>query len=276
MSLAAVWGNHERPDHPSLWMAADSRISDGSDPLIDEGMKLFEVPVICRGLNANGFFDQPFDIRSVGMVAVGGSLVFQHVYGTMVAMLSNLIGVPGAGPTNANIAEFAAQLTTIYVRSLGASRPQGASLIEIAIGGISKIGKVEGFKIGPEIKTDGLIEFIPKQLDTRPGQVHFMGDKHDRARELCDEIRKRDEPGAPRERAALNVIRAFIDDPSIGSVGGEVQVGHTIGASFRRVVSVRPVEIGSPQARMALNAIDLASIDSVGPCLVAPMGMVTP
>jgi hypothetical protein len=40
--------------------------------------------------------------------------------------------------------------------------------------------------------------------------------------------------------------------------------------------SVRPVVMGKPQARMALNAIDLASIDRVGCCLIAPMATHTP
>ena len=92
MSLAAVWGNYEQPERPCLWMAADSRLSDASGPLIDQGMKLFEVPITCRGPGPSGFFDQPFVSRSVGMVAVGWSLVFHHVYATMVAMLSSLVG----------------------------------------------------------------------------------------------------------------------------------------------------------------------------------------
>ena len=257
-------------------MAADSRLSDADGLLIDEGMKLFEVPITCRSPGPGGFFDQPFVSRSVGMVAVGGSLVFQHVYGTMVTMLGSLVGQSGSGPTNADVAQFPARLTTIYVRRLGVFRPKNADLVGIAIGGISRAGEVEAFELVRRRMTDGSIEFVAERLDTSPGQVHFMGDQVGQARKACEEVELQDQPGAPKERAALNVIESFIEDPSIDSIGGEVQVGHTVGFSFRRMFSVRPLEMGKPQARMGLNAIDLAEISSVGPCQIAPMGMVTP
>jgi hypothetical protein len=52
MTLLAVWCAEER-----LWMASDSRLSDGGGPLIDEGVKIFELPVVCRAFSEQaGFF----------------------------------------------------------------------------------------------------------------------------------------------------------------------------------------------------------------------------
>jgi hypothetical protein len=275
MSLAAVWGNYENPEHPTVWMAADSRLSDATGLLIDAGMKLFEVPITCRGQGRSGFYDRVVSSRSIGMVAVGGSLVFQHVYGTMVAMLGSLVGEAGPGPTNADVAGFTARLTTAYVRKLGIFRPKSADRVEIAIGGVSAEGEIEAFAVSRN-ESDRRIEFLPEAIDLSPGQVTFMGDQVEQAARACKKVEQRNEPGAPKERAALNVIRAFVDDPDKKTIGGEIQVGCTIDPSFRRMFSVRPVEIGAPEARMSLNTIELADLALVGSYEVAPLGMVIP
>src|SRR5687767_9807743 len=88
MTLVAVWRNEEPT--PSLWMATDSRISDSSVRLIDEGIKLYEVPVVCTKAGSSGFFDTPFFATSIGLAGAGLSLVFQHVYGTLVPVLRSL------------------------------------------------------------------------------------------------------------------------------------------------------------------------------------------
>lgn len=211
------------------------------------------------------------------MVAVGSSsLVFQHVYGTIVPILSSLIGESGPGPSNADVAGLIGKVTTRYARSLGERRPQGASQVAIAVGGVSSAGEVEAFELTSRQGENGQIEFVPEVVDLIPGQAHFIGYQVERARSLCAEIARRNEPGAPRERAALNVIQAYIDDPDVKSVGGEVQIGFTMGASFHRVASVRPIEAGAPPACRLLNSIDLESFNHVGPCAIGIHGMVSP
>lgn len=54
MTLAAVWCSYENAAAPVLWMASDSRISAEKDRLIDEGVKVFEIPVVCRGAGPDG------------------------------------------------------------------------------------------------------------------------------------------------------------------------------------------------------------------------------
>ena len=71
MTLAAVWCSYEDPEAPCLWMASDSRISDGLGTLIDEGIKLYEVPVVCRQPGTAGFFDRLSFATAIGMVGAG-------------------------------------------------------------------------------------------------------------------------------------------------------------------------------------------------------------
>src|SRR5689334_10826500 len=80
-------------------------------------------PSVCRRPGPGGFFDTPYFASAIGMVGAGGSLVYQHVYGTVVPILSNLIHPEGAVPSTAELASVVDRVTTTYVRSLGRVRP---------------------------------------------------------------------------------------------------------------------------------------------------------
>jgi hypothetical protein len=49
MTLLVTWISSEQGNE-RLWMASDSSLSDGGGTLIDQGVKLFELPIICRAL----------------------------------------------------------------------------------------------------------------------------------------------------------------------------------------------------------------------------------
>jgi hypothetical protein len=276
MTLAAVWCSYETPGSPTLWMASDSRISDARGRVIDEGIKLYEVPVVCRRPNATGFFDVPYIASAIGMVGAGGSLVYQHVYGTLVPVLGNLIHPEGAVPSTQDLASVVDRVTTTYVRSLGQVRPDEAMRITILVGGQTPGRPPEAYRLAPRIGAEGMVEYPPESLTLSPTDVHFIGSHIDQAQALWEEFVERDEPGASRHRAALNVIRALIDDPQAETIGGEVQIGHLVGPAFRRVASVVPVPDGAPEARMLLNSIDLADLQPVGPCAIGLQGMISP
>jgi hypothetical protein len=121
-----------------------------------------------------------------------------------------------------------------------------------------------------------MVEYPPVSLSLGPHDVHFIGSRVDHARALWERLVTRDEPGASRHRAALNVVRSLIDDPGAETIGGEVQIGHMVGWAFRRVASVVPVPGQAPRARMLLNSIDLEDLQPVGPCAIGLQGMISP
>jgi hypothetical protein len=276
MTLASVWCSHERPEAPTLWMASDSRISDGAGTVIDEGIKLYEVPVVCRQPGPDGFFDRPYFATAIGMVGAGGSLVYQHVYGTLVPVLGNLIGNGEGIPSTADLAGLVGRTTATYVRSLGHVRPNEAARITILLGGHTPGKRPEAYRLSPRVGEEGMVEFPAEPLHLGPRDVHFIGAHTDEAYRIHSELVERNEPGASSDRAALNVIRALINDPSARTIGGEVQVGHMAGWAFRRVASCVADPEHRPQARMLLNSIDLDSLGPVGPCALGLQGMVVP
>jgi hypothetical protein len=132
MTILATWHSEER-----LWIASDSRLSDGGGTLIEEGVKIFELPVVCRGPSAaqSGFLEDVYHASRVGLACGGSSLLYHQIHANLLALLGNLIGARGAVPSLGQIADFTAEVATQYVRSLGLRLPDSADQLQLLIGG---------------------------------------------------------------------------------------------------------------------------------------------
>jgi hypothetical protein len=277
MTVVAVWQNNEEPERPTLWMASDSRISDGVGPLIDEGIKLYELPVICRKPGASGIFDTPYFATTIGIACAGGTLIYQHVYATLVPIFANLIGTGEAVPSVAGLASFAGAITSAYVRSLGGRRPHATVSVSVVVAGHFPGHPPDAFELRPELEhADSILAFAEHKLDLTEDRVHFLGDQRERAQQLLADFRADPRPGVPFERAPLNVIRALIEAPDAPSVGGEVQIGFTTGIGFQRVTTVVPAAGQAPRALSLLNSLDLDTLPPIGPCRPGLPGMISP
>lgn len=270
MTLLAVWRAEER-----LWMASDSRLSDGGGPLIDEGVKIFELPVVCRAPSMqSGFFEDVYCATSFGLGCAGNSLIYHQIHANLLPLLGNLIDTQGRAPSVADIAAFTAEVGTRYVRSLGSRRPQDAGRVRLLLAGWCPITRtLTAYELRPRV-VDTLMRFTVAQLAL--STPHFVGDCCDRARELHDEIAAANLPGASQNRAPLNVIRQLIEDTNTQTIGGDVQVGFTVGPAFRRVRTCRPIPGMEPKAAFWLNAICTDDLPSVGPCALGLMGSISP
>lgn len=276
MTLTATWINGETPTG-SLWMASDSRISDGEGVLLDEGAKLFELPVVCRGPGPSGFFDQTYLDTRFGLVCSGSTVIFHQVYATLIPSLGNLAGY-GHVPALQDVAALVARMTTLFTRSLGVTRPRGA-YAALVVAGVDPItSTLQAFEISPELDDERRISFQPAPADLEEDRVLFTGDSRAiaSAEHELDVMRANPVPGRPYHRAALNVIRKLAQEDGWPTVGGDVQIGFTRGARFQRVATVTPRVHGHPIAQQRLNNIDLDELGSVGPCAVSLDGMVSP
>ena len=271
VSLVAAWVPAE--DQPRLWMASDSRLSADEHVLLDEGVKIFEVPVVCRLQSASGSFGDVYYASKLGLGCVGGSLIYHQVHAMLLPLLANLVGA-GGPPSVADLAEFTAAVGTHYVRSLGARRPAAAHQVQLVIGGFCPTeGELAAFELRPSLDGE-LIAFAVSRiaLDT----PYFAGDQLVRARELYERIAAADQAGASASRAPLNVIRELIEADDAPTIGGDVQVGFTVGPAFQRVQTCRPIPGQEPRAAFWLNAICLDELPNPGPCGIGLMGSVSP
>jgi hypothetical protein len=273
VSLVAVWRNEE--ESPSIWVATDSRISDRAGVLLDEGGKLFSVPVLCRRPGDTGLFSVPYFSQEVGLACVGGSLVYQQVYACLVPVLSNLIAFEETPPSQEDVAGAVARVTTWYVMSLGQRDPAAHGVGLVLAGYCAPHARQEAYRFEPRFEEQMFRQFEARTLSFDAGTTHFFGDRIEVARQALAEERERvsDEEPILLHRAPLRVLRQFIDDPQYPTIGGDVQLGFVSGANFTRVATVAPRVWGQPEAYMRLNNIDLDDIGPVGPCQIGLGGM---
>lgn len=274
MSLIAVWKNEEQPAAPSVWAATDTRISDHGSVLIDEGGKLFSLPMLCRSAGADGFFTVPYFAQDLGLACVGATLLYQHVYSCLVPILSSLVGDGDHAPSLEDVAHTTSVVTTTYVASLGNYTPQAHHVTLVLFGYCGVHLAHEAFALRPLFEDQLFVRFEPTQLDLANGQAHFFGDCVPAASTQLDELRASRSVDIVWHRAPINVVRSFVADQAFPTIGGDVQIGFTLGSNFTRVATVAPRVIGQPAALMRLNNIDLDRIGPVGPCAVGIPGMV--
>jgi len=278
VTLTATWLSLANPAQPRLWMASDSRISDGDGPLLDQGVKLFEVPVIVRGAGESGFFDRVLFFSSIGVLGSGHTLVFQNVIGTLTTMFANLATGGRRPPSLPDLAHAVADVTQLYVRQLGRRRAD-AHRVGVIIGGVdlSEL-RPRAFRMAQVVDpASGMYVFEPHEVDLTSGRAHFMGEGVAAAEERELRLLEQAAPDAAaavlRERAPLTVLREFMADPEHPTVGGQVEVGYTTGHRFTRVASAEPIASGRPDFHLVLNGAPM--VNNVGECFVNVPGLTT-
>jgi hypothetical protein len=284
VSLVAVWRNeeaelpwrNEEAELPSIWVATDSRISGHAGVLLDEGGKLFSLPVVCRRPDDRGWFDIPYFAQEIGLACVGGSLIYQQVYACLIPVLSNLISMNAMIPSQEDIAGAVARVTTRYVASLGQRDPSAHRVRLVLVGHCALHERQEACELTPMFESGLFRQFDVQALGLEEGATRFFGDHVDDAQKaLTDERERADaDHSILWHRAPIDVLKKFIADPERNTIGGDVQLGYVRGMSFTRVTTVAPRFAGQSEACMRLNNIDLDEIGSVGPCQIGLAGMI--
>ena len=279
MTLVAMWLNEENPAHASLWVVSDSRISGGpGGAFLDEGAKLFSLPISCRGPAESGLFspfNPPYFSQGIALAGAGNTLVFHHVYATIVPILGALIAIPTNVPTLEDVADAAARITTMYVRSLGQNWSRNPHRVELALGGYCHPdSEHEAYRLTPEFEDGMFSQFAATKLSLQGGEVHLFGDQRDEAHFAIEQRRSDHPKDIAWHRAPEFIVREFVnDDDQYPTIGGDVQIGYTVGHTFIRGATVSPKAFGQPAAVMKFNNIDLEEIGLIGPCRVGISSM---
>lgn len=270
MTILSTWvDSAENPQ--TLWMASDSRVSDGRGILMDHGVKVFELPVISRAAGDSGFFDRPYFVGHYGLGCAGSTLAFQNMYATAVPLLGNLIGTGDRWPSLREIAEFVAGITNQVVSAIGGRRGVHAASVSAVICGVCAVNsRYAAFHLRPEFDAENTYTGISvNHVDLT--QPQFYGDCVENARLLHAAMETTDGD----DRRPLRVIKELIADETAETIGGDIQIGHTIGHHFNRVSTLSPVMQGEPAAVLRMNGIALDELPAIGPCAVGISGMTT-
>jgi hypothetical protein len=106
MTAIAIWCNHEIEENPGLWIAADSLVSSGGSKLINDGAKVFALPIICSSAGKNGFFTERYYEHTYGYCFAGDTLLDQNAYLSLVPLLSNLFSSISYIPSLADVGRY--------------------------------------------------------------------------------------------------------------------------------------------------------------------------
>jgi len=247
-------------------MSSDSRISDGAGVIIDEGGKIFTVPLIVQGPGPDNFFNLPYFRQDIGLGCVGATLIFQYVYACLVPLFSSLHSDGVRVPALEDVAEAAASVATKYVQSLGQRTPQAHHVRFVVCGGCHAHEALEAYELGPVFVDSMFDRFEATQLELEGGRTYFYGDHIDAAHARLVQLRSETAVPIFWHRAPTKVIREFAERDDIQTIGGDVQLGFTAGYDFTRVTTTSPLVPGKPVAVMRLNNIAISDLVPVGPC----------
>jgi hypothetical protein len=106
MTAIVIWLNNENPANPSLWIASDSRVSKHDSTLIDDAVKIFALPIVCRSPGKEGFFSQISYFHTYGYCFAGSTLLGQNTFLALIPLLSNLVTVERYIPQMSDVADF--------------------------------------------------------------------------------------------------------------------------------------------------------------------------
>lgn len=262
MTAIAIWLNNESQEHPTLWVAADTRISASPTEriLLEDGAKIFPLQIVCREPGANGFFSKVSYFHSIGFCFAGNTLMGQNAYLSLAPLLSNLISPAGYAPSMADIAQYVhtyLQLTFDDYKG----RVGEHAIFEAALFGYCH-----------SIKALAIVHFMPQISDgmcvlgastkngMQTGEFQYLGDKKElMTRRLSEALSGVSSPGRPISRMPRYVIQDCIDDESLPSIGGDLQLGIASSFGFQPLTLCKPRIVGQPEAFLSYLGRELTT-----------------
>lgn len=218
MTVAVVWFHEVQRQ---IWCAADSRLSKGSGVLMDGGVKVFEVPVVCRK-EVGEFKWVVTGDYSFGFVFSGSSISALSTHAIVVAMSKNLVERQGDEPSIclediAKLFQFVGerQIREIGER-LGAAEHPGSCLFDCVIFGICPQKKaLLAFEIKTNIAAGILSDIVIHQVG--PGFCLAIGSGAETFISLMKAGAKRVPP--------LTILNKMLAEEIRSDVGGYLQAG---------------------------------------------------
>lgn len=268
MTAIAIWLNNESQEHPALWVAADSRISASHTEriLIEDGAKIFPLQIVSREPGTNGFFSKVSYFHSIGFCFAGNTLMGQNAYLSLAPRLSNLISPTGYVPSMADIAKYVhthLQLTfNDYKGRVGEH-----AIFEAAIFGYChSINALAIVHFRPQISDGMCVLGASTKNGMQPGEFQYLGDKKDlMTRRLSEALSGVSSPERPISRIPRYVIQACIDDESLPTIGGDLQLGIASSFGFQLLTLCKPRIVGQPGAFLSYLGRELtAELSYVG------------
>ena len=269
MTAIAIWLNDERPAHPALWVAADSRVTAHSG-VLDDGAKIFGLPVVCRAADKEGFFSEVTYAHSFGFCCAGSTLMGQNSYLALVPLLSNLAAAPGYVPSLESIAAYVHRYLVRTFDDFKVTAGPGAMFEAAVFGYCHRSSRARAFHFLPNHDADTYaLSCVEWQVSS--GHALYLGDEKGKMESrLAAAFEGESVPGRPLSRIPRYVIQDSILDDSSPTVGGDIQLGIADSLGFRAYALCKPRVEGQPEAFISYLGRELTpELMQVGDAFVA-------
>lgn len=250
MTAIAIWCNHENAENPGLWVAADTRVTTQSGPL-DDAAKIFALPVVCRSPGASGFPEEIYFNHAYGYCFAGDTLLGQNAYVALTPLLSNLFSSAKYIPSLEDVARYTHSYLSHTFDACKVHRGK-RSIFEVALFGYchkTKCLSAYHFFI-PESQQQVVKMTIKSHKNMQKNEFLYLGVEKSRiVSQIQTTLNADSSPmaeftaqcaGRPLSRAPRYVIQDLIDNETIPSIGGDLQLGIADKFGFRAYPLCRP------------------------------------
>lgn len=277
MTAIAIWCNEENVNTPSIWVAADSRVTSPNRAiLVEDAAKVIGLPILCRSPGSNGFFSNTYYEHTIGYCFAGSTLMGQNSYLGFAPMLSNLISPTLYRPSMSDIARHVLTLLRMTFDEYKLRVGQGAIFEAAIFGFCPQSNELSTYHFHPKM-IDGVLQMTSTaHVRMRPHDFVYLGDDGETMRaNITRAFAEKDTPGRPVSRIPRYVIQDRIDDESSESIGGDIQLGIADQFGFRPLTLCKPRVNGQPAAYMSYLGRELTDdIGYVGEAMVGIPGMI--
>lgn len=274
MTAIAIWRNDENEGYPSLWAAADSRVSGADGNLIiSDAVKILSLPIMCRRPRPNGFFSEAYFIHTLGYCFAGSTLMGQNAYLSLTPLLSNLVSATSYIPSMEDIAcQILAYLKVTFQDYAAVGAHQ--SFFEVAVfGHCQKTQRLEIFHFYPKL-IDNIYEITLESYQNLHAHdfVYLGNDSTALRAEITNAFNGEPQPGRPVSRAPRFVIQDRIENDESPTIGGDLQIAIADKFGFRPLALAKPYISGQPASYISYLGRELTDdFSTVGEASAVPM-----
>lgn len=222
MTCIIAWKNNEN-NKPSIWMVGDTKISNGSNTITNEGSKILDIDLKVKDISSVNQIT--YYKSTIGFAFAGSSLIAYNVLNASKYFLGNIGGLKSKEqlPCLQSVAEKVAKILIFYTKSI-------QSQSEIFITGKCPVkNELELYKIKLEKDSNEIFNAVTNRLEMNKTSFHFLGDKQSEMKteviKMSGYLSKKNSEKHTRERAPLYALQKVIKDKKFNSIGGNLQLG---------------------------------------------------
>jgi hypothetical protein len=276
MTAITIWFNDEIPDNPSLWIAADSRVSSFSNSvLINDAAKIFTLPVVCKYPGEDGFYSKISHYHTYGYCFAGNTLLGQNTFLALLPLLNNLVANKPYVPPMDCVAHF---IFNYLSRTFDEYKVIACekSAVEVALFGWCHADhKPYIFHYFPRKDEKGVYIINYQKLNTYKNFFIYLGDRKDDLKQKIQEaFNGQNIAGRTLSRIPKHIIEDHIQDDNYPSIGGDLQLGIADRYGFKPFSIYKPRAIDNPEDYISYLGYELhEDIKNVGDAFVGLYSM---